>query len=320
MSQAGGSLGRHRLSGVAVESDVLHLQAPCKINMMLRVVGRRLDGYHELETWMQKLDLYDEIKLELQPQPGISLVCDNPAIPADETNLAFRAAKIFFDSSSRAKGYGAALSLKKRIPSGAGLGGGSSDAGTVLRGLNQLFEDEFSQDELVRMATALGADVPFFVVPYSAVMARGIGEIMQPVQPLDSCSVILVNPGFSVSTKWVFENFALTKKNEESILPRFRKHDIETLSYNDMCNDLELVTSMKFSEIEQMKHALLNTGASRAMMSGSGPTVFGVFPDDRSDQVAVQDAAKKLRQQYTDGVFITRSCAGAWPSGQGTGF
>ncbi|WP_136797727.1 MULTISPECIES: 4-(cytidine 5'-diphospho)-2-C-methyl-D-erythritol kinase [Desulfosediminicola] len=308
------------MKGVAVGGEVLHLQAPCKINMMLRVVGRRVDGYHELETWMQKLDLYDEIELELTSQPGITLVCDDPDLPVDETNLAYRAAKIYFESSKRAKGFGAALNLKKRIPSGAGLGGGSSDAGTVLRGLNHHFGDEFSQEELVRKAACLGADVPFFVVPYSAVMATGIGEVMQPVEPLTSCTIVLVNPGFSVSTKWVFENLALTTKIEESILPRFRKHDIETLSYNDMCNDLELVTSMKFSEIEQMKHDLLNTGASRAMMSGSGPTVFGVFPDDKSGQVAVQDAAEMLRQQYKDGVFVTRSCVGAWPSGQGTGF
>lgn len=289
----------------------MHLQAPCKVNLLLRVVGRRADGYHELETWMQKLDLYDDITLQLVSRPGVVLQCDEPGLPADATNLAWRAAEAFFAASSRAQGRGVEIYLNKRIPTGAGLGGGSSDAGTVLRGLNTMFDQEFSERELVALATPLGADVPFFAVEHSAVLATGIGEIMLPVPALDNCTFVLVNPGFSVSTKWVFETFALTRHSEDSIMSPFRKQDVTTLSLEDMGNDLELVTSRKFSEIERMKKQLLDAGASEAMMSGSGPTVFGVFPDDKSDQVAVQDAADKLRLQYNDRVFVTRSCAGA---------
>lgn len=298
----------------------VHLLAPCKVNLILRVVGRRPDGYHELETWMQKLDLCDEITLRLLPHPGVELYCDDPAIPNDHTNLASRAASAFFEASSRAEGCGVEIHLLKKIPSGAGLGGGSSDAGSVLRGLNTMFDNEFEREDLVRLATPLGADVPFFAVEDSGVFATGIGEIMQPVKPLDNCTFILVNPGFSVSTKWVFETFALTRRIEDSMMSAFRKQDVATLSLDDMCNDLELVTSKAFSEIERMKKQMLDAGAFRVMMSGSGPTVFGVFPDDTSDQVAVRSAAERLCLQYKERVFVTRSCVGAWPSGQGTGF
>ena len=300
--------------------QVLHLQAPAKINLILRVVGRRPDGYHELETWMQKVCLFDEITLRLVTEPGVKLHCDDPTLPADHTNLAWRAAAAFLKAGSCGEGVGVEIVLKKKIPSGAGLGGGSSDAGTVLRGLNRLFGNEFSQAELVDMAVPLGADVPFFAVEHSAVLATGIGEIMQPVRPLESYTFVLVNPGFAVSTKWVFQNLALTRQGEGSILARFRKHEIGTLSLKDMRNDLELVTSRKFPEITRMKQQLLDAGASEAMMSGSGPTVFGVFPDDKSDQVAVEGVAEELRHQYKERVFVARSCAGAWPSGQGTGF
>lgn len=293
------------------KGEVLRLQAPCKVNLLLKVRGRRTDGYHELVTWMQKVDLCDELVLKLLPYTGIHLHCDDPSIPADEGNLAWRAAHAFFARSRKGQGRGVEIHLLKRIPDGAGLGGGSSDAGTVLRGLNALFQQEFTEQELVHLATPLGADVPFFAVKHSAVLATGIGEVMEPVAPLTDCSFILVNPGFAVSTKWVFETFALTTGNENSKLPVSRIHDAETLSLSDMWNDLEQVTSRAFPEIEQMKQQLLDAGAYKAMMSGSGPTVFGVFPDDWSGKVAVQDVAQRLRLQYNERVFVVRSSVGA---------
>lgn len=292
-------------------TDVLTLPAPCKVNLLLKVLGKRADGYHELETWMQKLDLVDEITLRLLPNPEIILHCDEPGIPSGPGNLAWRAAKSFFRASRRGEGRGVEIRLHKKIPSGAGLGGGSSDAGTVLRGLNRLFQGEFTDGELVALATPLGADVPFFAVEHSAVVATGIGEVMVPVDHLTDCTIILVNPGFPVSTKWVFENFALTTDIEDSRIPASRIHDVNALSLRDMYNDLEQVTSGAFSEIESMKKKLLEAGAYKAMMSGSGPTVFGVFPDDRSDMVAVQGAADRLRLEYKERVFVTRSFTGA---------
>lgn len=294
-----------------MSTERVRLLAPCKINLMLRVTGRRADGYHELETWMQKLDLYDEVTLQILPEPGISLSCDDPTLPCDSSNLAWKAAASFFAVSEKAKGAGVEIHLKKKIPSGAGLGGGSSDAGSVLLGLNRAFGNELRDDVLIKLATPIGADVPFFTVKHSAVLATGIGEVMTPVKPLAKCTFILINPGFSVSTKGIFETFALTRRNEDSIMSHFRKHEVNTLSLGDMYNDLELVTSGKFSEIERMKKQLLDAGAYKAMMSGSGPTVFGVFLDDESDQVAVQGVAENLRLKYKDRVFVTRSCAGA---------
>jgi 4-diphosphocytidyl-2-C-methyl-D-erythritol kinase len=297
--------------GATLPGRMIRLVAPCKVNLLLRVLGRRADGYHELETWMQKLDLADEIVLKILPQPGIVLHCDDPALPGGPGNLAWRAAQSFFKASRKGQGKGVEIHLQKKIPAGAGLGGGSSDAGTVLRGLNTIFGREFTDQELVAMATPLGADVPFFAVDQVAVLATGIGEVMVPVPPLTDCSVILVNPGFSVSTRWVFETFALTSGREESRMAPSRIHDVNALSLDDMCNDLEQVTSGAFPEIEQMKQKLLDLGAYKAMMSGSGPTVFGVFPDGRSDMVAVQGAADRLRLEYKERVFVTRSCAGA---------
>lgn len=297
--------------GEEKSTDVLTLPAPCKVNLLLKVLGKRADGYHELETWMQKLDLVDEITLRLLPNPEIILHCDEPGIPSGPGNLAWRAAQTFFGASRRGEGRGVEIHLHKIIPSGAGLGGGSSDAGTVLRGLNRLFQGEFTDGELVALATPLGADVPFFAVEHSAVVATGIGEVMVPVDHLADCTIILVNPGFPVSTKWVFENFALTTDIEDSRIPASRIHDVNALSLRDMYNDLEQVTSGAFSEIESMKKKLLEAGAYKAMMSGSGPTVFGVFPDDRSDMVAVQGAADRLRLEYKERVFVTRSFTGA---------
>ncbi len=302
------------------QEDVLRLRAPAKINLLLRVLGRRTDGYHDLETWMQKLDLYDDISLQLTEQPGISLHCDSDAVPLDETNLACRAAARFFSASRRLYKRGVEITLAKNIPAAAGLGGGSSDAGTVLRGLNRLAGEEFSTAQLVDLARPLGADVPYFAVEHQAVLATGIGDIMQPVRSLADCTFILLNPGFAVSTRWVFENFALTTDCEDSILPGSRKHKPDSLTIAQMHNDLESVTSRKFPEIGQMKRQLLEAGAAGAMMSGSGPTVFGVFPDEASERVDVRDAVAKLRQECQGSLFVARSSVGAWPSGQGTGF
>lgn len=298
------------------DGTVLHLKAPAKVNLSLRVLGRRPDGYHELETWMQKLDLYDTITLRVRNREGVTLSCDDARVPADATNLAARAAQAFLAASERGRGFGVEIDLQKKIPVAAGLGGGSSDAGTVLQGLNALFDCELTERELLDLARPIGADVPFFASGHSAVLARGIGDIMQPVRPLANVTFVLMNPGFAVSTRWVFETFALTAGGKDSILTGFRKNDVESLSLDNVCNDLELVTSEKYPEVEQMKQRLLDAGAVKAIMTGSGPTVFGIFPDSKgSDQVDIVGVADRLRQEYSEKVFVTRACAGAWPSG-----
>jgi 4-diphosphocytidyl-2-C-methyl-D-erythritol kinase len=297
------------------------IQAPAKINLFLSVLGRRSDGYHDLETWMQKIDLYDTVELELYCGRGIEFSCDDASIPADETNLAVRAASAFFRVSKKSKGYGVRITLQKNIPVGAGLGGGSSDAGTVLRGLNDFFEREFSERQLIELARPLGADVPFFVVDHDAVFATGIGDIMHPVDSVSNCSFMLVNPDIFVSTAWVFQNLTLTRLSKNSKLSCLQKNKAVSLSLQDMHNDLEQVTCVKHPEIEIMKKTLLTSGASHVLMSGSGPTVFGVFPDTKkpfgSDLKRIVDG---LRQEYGRKVFLSRACTGASPSGKAPGF
>jgi 4-diphosphocytidyl-2-C-methyl-D-erythritol kinase len=293
----------------------LRLAAPAKINLFLHVLGRRPDGYHDLETWMQKLDLCDAITLQLRRDGRIGMVCSDGSLPADRSNLAWRAAEMFFAASERGRGSGVDIRLLKRIPMAAGLGGGSSDAGLVLRGLNSLFGEEFAGQGLLRMALGLGADVPFFATDHDAVLAGGVGEVMQPVPTLADCSFLLVNPGFSVSTRWVFENLALTRGYKKSKLTGFQKNSSGTLSLAGLTNDLEQVTLVKHPEIAVIKETLLAAGAKAALMSGSGPTVFGVFPDSSTNHAELQDIAEDLRRKFGERVFVTRAWGGASPSG-----
>jgi 4-diphosphocytidyl-2-C-methyl-D-erythritol kinase len=304
------------------ENCQITLRAPAKINLFLRVIGRRSDGYHDLETWMQKLQLFDTISMEILSGDGeVEFSCSDPHVPADQANLAVRAAKAYFAASDKGLGYGVRMYLEKKIPVAAGLGGGSSDAGTVLRGLNTVFGNEFSEENLIALARSLGADVPFFVVDHDAVIAQGIGDIMYPVNSIDDCSFVLVNPNIFVSTAWVFQNLTLTRLSKNSKLSCFQKHKTVSSSLSEMHNDLEQVTCATYPEIDRIKGSLLAAGASKVLMSGSGPTVFGVFPD--SGLLSCSDFERivgGLRQEYGERVYLLRACTGASPSGKAPGF
>lgn len=260
---------------------------------------------------MQKLDLCDAISLRLRRDAEITLNCSDSSIPADCTNLAWKAAEVFFAASAIGKGRGVDIFLEKRIPAAAGLGGGSSDAGTVLRGLNSLFNGEFSDRELLDLALPLGADVPFFASGLDAVLATGVGEVMQPVPSVAACYFLLVNPGFPVSTRWVFENYALTTGFKNSKLAGFQKNSDGSLSLDVLENDLERITIGRYPELADIKETLLAVGAKAALMSGSGPTVFGVFPDSSIHQAQIRGIAETLHRKYGERVFVTRSQVGA---------
>ncbi|EKD35429.1 MAG: hypothetical protein ACD_75C01914G0001, partial [uncultured bacterium] len=293
------------------ESGRMTLHAPAKINLLLRVLGRRSDGYHDLETWMQKLLLHDTLELELFPGSGVIFSCDDPSVPSDAANLAVKAAEAFFAACRRSDGYGARIHLQKRIPVAAGLGGGSSDAGTVLRGLNTFFGGEFSDGELIDIARPLGADVPFFAVEHNAVLAGGIGDVMYPVDSMGDCSFILVNPGFFVSTAWVFQNLTLTRPPKNSKLSCFQKYKSTPLSFSEMHNDLEQVTCAKHPEIDKIKESLTVAGAVKVLMSGSGPTVFGIFPDaEKTTAAELERIVCELRREYGAKVYLSRACTG----------
>lgn len=276
--------------------DVLALRAPAKINLYLHITGRRPDGYHTLDTLMQKVDLQDEVVLRAI-SGAVSLHCPGADLPEDGGNLVFRAAELFlatFGSRCDRPSPGVAITLTKNIPVAAGLGGGSSDAATTLAGLDTLFACHCTAAELAELGLRLGADVPFFLNNASAAVATGIGEVLQPVPSLSGHNVLLVNPGFPVSTRWAYQTFALTKKEEESNLARFKKGsegagELRTELPCDLHNDLEAVTMGRYPEIGQLKRELLARGAVTALMSGSGPTVFGLFADRRVAERCLAD-------------------------------
>ncbi len=298
----------------------LRVLAPAKINLFLRVQGRRPDGYHNLLTWMQKVDLCDTLDIALVEGGKIQLDCTGAELGCAEDNLAFRAAAAFIAQSRVLEGAGVVLRLQKKIPIAAGLGGGSSDAGAVLRGLNHLAGGEFSASQLADMARPLGADVPFFAVDTGAVLASGRGDEMRPVASLQDEIFVLVNPGFSVSTKWVFENLSLTSKKNIPTLPLFREDGVISYTQDDLLNDLESVTLEVHPEAREIKKDLLASGASAALMSGSGPTVFGIYPRSKWDVDALQRLADSFRRKYGEKIFVVRACAGASPSGKAPGF
>ncbi|WP_417908820.1 4-(cytidine 5'-diphospho)-2-C-methyl-D-erythritol kinase [Candidatus Electronema sp. PJ] len=283
----------------------LVLQAPAKINLYLKIVGRRPDGYHELVSLMQKVALYDELTLSLTAQTGISLSCSGAAaLPVDERNIAFRAAQLFLTHIGRA-GQGVRIVLHKHIPMAAGLGGGSSDAAAVLKGLNQLLATNCSTEKLAAIAVRLGADVPFFVHDLPAAWATGIGERLQAAQPLCGYQVLLVNPGIDISTKWAYETFALTAGTKKFNLFSFASESGSRLKQGlfrpeEMVNDLEGVSVGQHRVIGILKHRLLRAGAAGAMMSGSGSTVFALFARDAAAQAEAcrQELQAEYRQTY----------------------
>lgn len=290
----------------ASPGTTIKLRAPAKVNLSLRILERRSDGYHDLDTVMQKLELSDLLTLTVTDEPGIILRCPDSDLPEDRSNIVWRAAETFFAACGCEK-QGVVIILEKNIPIAAGLGGGSSDAGAVLTGLNRLLDAGFTTADLVELARPLGADVPFFVTEYGAVRAEGIGDRMVPVQSLKNCTFILVNPGFSVSTRWVYEKYALTMAGKDSKIYDSQKN-MDHIWASGGVNDLERVTISSYPEIEGLKQKLLALGAVSALMSGSGPTVFGIFPDENSGQSAlVRLAVEALQQKNSVKVFVTQS-------------
>ncbi len=288
----------------------ISLAAPAKINLYLKVTGQRHDGYHELNTLMQKVNLFDQLELTAVPEQGIQLFCPDTDLPEDGGNIAFRAARLFLEQTGNIE-QGIRIILKKKIPVAAGLGGGSSDAAAVLNGLNQLLAADCPVEQLAEMGLALGADVPLFIYPMAAGWATGIGEELTPAVSLTGYRILLVNPGISVSTKWVFETFALTAEKKKISLSCSQKKCHEFALGTEFCkrsfrpvelrNDLEEVTAGELSVIEEIKNQLLAAGAVGAMMSGSGATVFGLFSNDKEQQRTV--CYQQFKQEY-DQVYL----------------
>lgn len=279
--------------------------SPAKINVFLRIVRKRPDGYHELETVMLPLDFGDIITLENR-KSGLLLECDHPGLAADDTNIALRAAKLLAEHSGVNRG--ARITLRKRTPLAAGLGGGSSNAAAVLAGLNRLWQLNLADKALHHLAAQLGSDVNFFLARGAAV-CRGRGEIIEPVECKFSGTILLVNPGFGIATKWAYDRWEKTIAGarltgttpEVSLLLRALAEDDLDGVARGLFNSLEAPSVRKFPVLQLLKDTLCAHGAVGALMSGSGATVFGLFAEkDKAER-----AAQRAREQFGPSIWTS---------------
>ncbi len=292
----------------AYRQTLMKVLSPAKINLFLQITGKRPDGYHDLFSLMCCVSLVDTLCLQFHADQ-IVIESSDPNLPLDETNLAHRAATLFLDTLGVKDGL--KISIEKNIPVAAGLGGGSSNAASVLSGLNRHYDYPFSQDQLRSMGIRLGADVPFLLYQKPA-FATGVGDKLDPyTAPLPGYMVI-VYPGFGVSTATVFQNLNLTLTKRKKIItrPSLKKTGFDASLH--LCNDLEAVTIPKHPEIDSIKKQLVQQGALGALMSGSGPTVFGLFSDGDEADRAMQAIDRKSRWRIFSAEII-REKYGAAP-------
>ena len=255
----------------------LQLRAMGKINLSLDVVRRREDGYHEVRMIMQTVRMFDRIKMNRIPEPEIRLSANLHFLPTGESNLAYRAAKLMMERHSIESGV--SIDLQKYLPVSAGMAGGSTDAAAVLYGMNWMFHLGESQESLMDAAKGLGADVPYCLMRGTA-LAEGIGEKLTRLPPCPDCYVLLVKPPVSVSTKFVYENLHLDENTRhpdiDGMQEAIRRGDLKGVAAL-AGNVLESVTIPAYPIIGEIKQMLLEMGALTSLMSGSGPTVFGLF-------------------------------------------
>lgn len=275
--------------------EYVNLRSRAKINVSLDVLGKRDDGYHELEMIMQTISLEDKIFIKKIPTDEIIIKSNLKWLPVDERNLAYKAARLIKDKYNISEGI--YINMEKRIPVSAGLAGGSSNCATVLVGLNKLFKLGLSSKDLQKLALPLGSDIPYCVMRGTA-LAKGVGEILTPITPsFPFFYVVLVKPPISLQTPFIFKNLNVAdiKKHPDTnaILSCIKNNDTTNLCLN-MHNVLEDVAINIYPKISLIKEELLLNGALHSMMSGSGPTVFGLFEDKKVAKLAV----KNLRQKF----------------------
>lgn len=266
----------------------MRLRAYAKVNLGLDVVRRREDGYHEVRMIMQTIQMYDRLDMEKTSEPGIHLTTNLSFIPTNENNLVYKAAKLLMDEFHVQEGIN--IHLNKVIPVAAGMAGGSSDAAAALVGINRLFELGLSKKELMERGVKIGADVPYCVMRGTA-LAEGIGEILTPLAPMPTCYVLIGKPEVSVSTPFVYKNLKLDENtfhpDIDGMVQALKEKDLYGIT-GRMGNVLETVTIPAFPEIETIKNHMKDHGAVNAMMSGSGPTVFGIFDEEEKAKQAYE--------------------------------
>ncbi len=272
------------------ESISVRIFAPAKVNLFLRIVGQRSDGYHLLESLMAPVSLYDAIEIQAerreQSELRITLTCDKPDLPTDQSNLAYRAALLMCRETETTAII--TIDLKKNIPAGAGLGGGSSDAAAVLKALNRLLSLGMNVSQLCQLAAQIGADVPFFI-PCRLARVSGIGEILTSFPPLPRHWLVIVVPPFAVSTPWAYRRFDELSPKVAGLPTEVWPLQITAQQWPDLgvfVNDLEEAVLPEHPLIARSKSRLLELGAEMALMSGSGSAVFGVFTERLQAQQA----------------------------------
>ena len=277
-------------------------RAYAKINIGLDVLRRRADGYHEVKMIMQTVDIYDELVLERRKEPGIELRMDNSDLPSGGDNLICRAANLLFREKKITEGVN--ISLTKRIPIAAGMAGGSADAAAALRGLNELFDMGYSLKELQALGVGLGADIPYCLAG-GTMLSEGIGEILTPLPAPPAAHLVIAKPDINVSTAFVYGNLHADRlawhPDIDGMIAALQKGDLDGIT-GRLGNVLETVTVKAHPVIEQIKELLRKQGAENALMSGSGPTVFGIF---KEKETAARAAEAVERGRLAKQIFVT---------------
>lgn len=285
----------------------LELKAYGKINLGLDVVRRREDGYHEVRMIMQTVRVYDAIELNRTEEEGIRLSTNLYYLPDNENNLGYRAAKLLMDEFGIRDGV--EIKMKKFIPVAAGMAGGSSDAAAVLFGANKMFGLGLSKQELMERGVRLGADVPYCIMRGTA-LSEGIGEILTPLPPMPQCRVLIAKPAVSVSTKHVYESLNLPSLGAEAhpdidaMRAAIEKKDLSGV-VSQLGNVLETVTIPENPVIQTLKDKMMEMGADGSLMSGSGPTVFGLFTNQTAAQAAYEELRYGSSQNLAKQVYLT---------------
>lgn len=273
------------------------LKARAKINLALDVIKKREDDYHEVKMIMQQIDLFDEVTVQEASGSTININTNSDFIPNDENNIAYKAADLLMKTYNIHKGVN--INIQKNIPVAAGLAGGSTDAGAVLIGLNQLWNINLTKNELMKLASKLGADVPFCILGGCAV-AEGIGDKLKPIKGLD-VFVILSKPNLRVPTSKVYNNLKLDEIEQhpdiDAMIPLLETNKIEKIKEN-MINVLETVTLKEYPIVYNIKLKLLECGAEAVLMSGSGPTVFGLYREYSRAKTAYENLKKLYNETF----------------------
>ena len=288
--------------------DQISLKALAKINLGLDVVRRREDGYHEVRMIMQTIHLYDQLLIKKEKEPGIRISSNLSFLPVNENNLVYKAGKLLMDEFQIKEGV--SVELTKRIPVAAGMAGGSTDAAAMLYGLNEIFGLGLSRKQLMERGVLIGADVPYCLMRGTA-LAEGIGEKLKSLPPMVKCPVLIAKPNISVSTKFVYQNLVLDENTVhpdiDGMIENIKAQDLQAIAAG-MGNVLESVTIPHYPIIEEIKDRMKASGAINAMMSGSGPTVFGLFEDEETARKAMEDMKESglAKQIYVTSIYNNR--------------